>query len=237
MTAISALTAATSRQQRDPSRIGQIRPSHLMTSAGIGAVVDLPALSVIVRGLDSWPPEHQVAVPEPRLLDEVRRVLGPQVRSLRSAPYDPDADPWSRIGVPVQPFPGWVRCPACFRLGLLDGDAFKVHHRWASRPDLAKVVHAQGCGRQQTRREGNRRACIPARFVVACEQGHLDDFPYVEYVHRGGAMACDGPQLTLQDGIGVFAPELRGPERKPSCATVSRPRSLSTAWSTAWSTA
>jgi hypothetical protein len=26
---------------------------------------------------------------------------------------------------------------------------------------------------------------VPARFLVACEQGHLDDFPWVEFVHRG----------------------------------------------------
>ena len=26
---------------------------------------------------------------------------------------------------------------------------------------------------------------IPARFLVACRNGHLDDFPWVEYVHRG----------------------------------------------------
>ena len=26
---------------------------------------------------------------------------------------------------------------------------------------------------------------VPARFLVACEHGHLDDFPWVEFVHRG----------------------------------------------------
>ena len=37
---------------------------------------------------------------------------------------------------------------------------------------------------------------MPARFLVACEEGHLDDFPWVEYVH-GAAGSCTGPILRL----------------------------------------
>jgi hypothetical protein len=64
-------------------------------------------MSVIVRGLDAWNPERQDAIEEPRLLDAVRRVLGPQVRALRHAPWDPAEkdDPYTRVGVPVTPFP------------------------------------------------------------------------------------------------------------------------------------
>ncbi|WP_250032190.1 DrmB family protein [Paractinoplanes maris] len=44
---------------------------------------------------------------------------------------------------------------------------------------------------QEHRRFGGGSACvcggslIPSRFVVACEDGHLDDFPYRAWVHRG----------------------------------------------------
>ena len=72
-------------RRRDPTRIGQARPSHLVTTTGVGAVADLPSMSVIVRGLDAWAAERQEAIDEPRLLEEVRRVLGPQVRALRTA--------------------------------------------------------------------------------------------------------------------------------------------------------
>jgi hypothetical protein len=40
-------------------------------------------------------------------------------------------------------------------------------------------------------------AAIPARFLVACENGHVDDFPWSEYLH-GGPTACPGP-LRLRD--------------------------------------
>lgn len=193
----------------DPTRIGQARPSQLVTTTGVGAVADLPAMSVIVRGLDAWNPERQELIDEPRLLQEVRRALGAQVRSLRSAPWDPDADddPWTRTGVPVTPFPRWVRCPACFRLGVLDGNEFKLVHRFGRRPDLAKYVHAT-CPKQARRRDPNRRACIPARFVVVCDSGHLDDFPYVEFVHSGNRDACPGPQLSMSDGASTLSPRV-----------------------------
>lgn len=198
-----------SPRRSDPTRIGQARPSQLITTTGVGAIADLPAMSVIVRGLDAWPPERQDSIDEPRLLAEVRRALGPQVRALRTAPWDPDADsdPWTRVGVPVTPFPRWVRCPACFRLGVVDGSEFVLVHRWGRRPDLAKFVHAH-CARQTRRRDPNRRACIPARFVVACDDGHLDDFPYVEFVHHGATSICDGPQLSVSDAASTLSPRV-----------------------------
>lgn len=193
-----------------PTRIGQARPSHLVTVTGVGAVTDLPSMSVVVRGLDAWSPEHQDVIDEPRLLDEVRRALGPQVRALRSAPWDPQEtdDPWTRVGVPVTPFPRWVRCPRCHRLGPLDPSGqFELVHRFGRRPDLAKFVHAH-CSRQAQTADARKRACVPARFLVACEDGHLDDFPYVDYVHRGGAAPCPGPKLTMSDSASTLGPRV-----------------------------
>ncbi len=197
--------------QRAPTRIGQIRPSHLVTTTGVGAVADLPSMSVIVRGLDAWHPEHQDTITEPRLLDAVRRVLGPQVRALRHAPWDPkdSDDPYTRVGVPVTPFPRWVRCPRCYRLGPLDPPGlFELVHRWGRRPDLAKFVHVH-CPRQGQTRMASRRPCVPARFLVVCEDGHLDDFPYVEYVHVGRAGGiCGGPQLSMSDAASTLGPRV-----------------------------
>lgn len=97
---MSVLAQGKSGFRGQPSRIGQARPSHLVTTAGVGAVVDLPSMSVIVRGLDAWSPERQEVITEPRLLDEVQRVLGSQVRALRHAP-------WAR-GRPMTRGPAWA---------------------------------------------------------------------------------------------------------------------------------
>jgi hypothetical protein len=206
------ITAGTSiGQRRDPSRIGQIRPGHLVTTAGVGATVDLPSMSVIVRGLEAWNPEHQDTISEPRLLEAIRRVLGPQVRALRHTPWDPGEsdEPHTEVGVPVMPFPRWVRCPRCHRLGPLDPPGqFELVHRWERRPDLAKFVHAH-CPRQSRTQMSSRRACVPARFLVVCESGHLDDFPYVEYVHQTRTEGiCDGPQLSMSDAASTLGPRV-----------------------------
>ncbi len=208
---MTALAGAEAARRRDPTRIGEARPSHLVTTAGVGAIVDLPSVSVIVRGLDAWSAERQEPIDEPRLLAEVRRVLGPQVRALRTAPWDPaeSDDPYSRVGVPVTPFPRWVRCPRCSRLGPLDPPGqFQLVHRFGRRPDLAKIVHAR-CPRQVQTRDANKRPCVPARFLVVCEAGHLDDFPYVDYVHSAAAGGlCDGPQLTMSDASSTLGPRV-----------------------------
>ncbi|WP_433223417.1 DrmB family protein [Microtetraspora malaysiensis] len=207
-----AFSSASSRPPTGsvPTRIGQVRPSHLMTTAGIGAIADLPSMSVVVRGLDAWNPEQQTTINEPRLLTEVQRRLGPGIRALRTAPWDPRAadDAWTRTGIPVTPFPGWVRCPRCYRLGsLYPSGQFELIHVSGRRPDLAKIVH-KTCLKQQNTRDRNKRACVPARFLVACEKGHLDDFPYVDFVHANSTEPCAGPKLTMSDAASTLGPRV-----------------------------
>jgi len=170
-----------------PIRVGSIRPSQLMWSYGIGSMIDLPRLSVIVEGLEEWDTQHARLISEDRLLSAVKRELGHQVESLYEPPL-PDEDPYRasetdpvhRIGVPVEVFPHWLRCPRC---GLLSRAGLRVFSFKGSnrRPDEARFVHEQ-CSK---RGNGPAPACVPARFVVACEAGHLDDFPWREFVHRG----------------------------------------------------
>ena len=95
--------------------IGELRPSQLLFTFGVGAIADLPKISVLVMGLNEWDTRHCPVVLEDRLLVEVRRHLGPQVEALRRPPaqrdddvMDPAAPP---VGVPVVPFPRWLRCP------------------------------------------------------------------------------------------------------------------------------
>jgi hypothetical protein len=208
---VSTMAGSEARRRSEPTRIGEARPSHLVTTTGVGAVIDLPSMSVIVRGLDAWAAQRQEVIDEPRLLEAVRRVLGPQVRALRTAPWDPaeSDDPYSRVGVPVTPFPRWVRCPRCSRLGPLDPPGqFQLIHKWGKRPDLAKIVHAR-CTKQANVRDSRKRACVPARFLVVCEAGHLDDFPYVEYVHADPTKGpCGGPKLTMSDASSTLGPRV-----------------------------
>jgi hypothetical protein len=75
----------------------------------------------------------------------------------------------------------------------------------------------------------NKRPCVPARFLVVCEDGHLDDFPYVEYVHGGAPGGpCDGPLLTMSD-----ASSTRGPRVTVRCEECGASRNIQQAAGTA----
>src|ERR1700756_1098549 len=106
----------------DRRKIGEIRPSQLLFNSGVGAIVELPNLSVMVMGLDDWPAEQGVTeISEPRLLKAVQHELGPQVVKLQTPPVTSDAtgfaaspfDDMANVGVPVAPFPRWQVCPHC----------------------------------------------------------------------------------------------------------------------------
>ncbi len=186
------------RQRRERCRLGELRPSQLMHTFGVGAVVDLPEISALVMGLDDWKPAPHGEIVEERLLAAVREVLGSQVERLYAPPHMPDLgdlpvsplDPEALIGVPVAPFPRWLRCPYCDVLAPLNAGFFQLKTD-PYRPDRTRYVHAN------CRKPGQPPAAVPARFLTACRRGHLDDFPWVHYVHRGDS--CEAPALRLRE--------------------------------------
>ena len=174
------------------NRVGELRPSQLLWSFGVGAVVDLPNFSVMVLGLDDWEEAKSEPVREERLLMAIRRTLGPQVTKLLAPPraiesearYDPFTEA-ARVGVPVTAFPEWFRCPICQLLAPLETRLFEFKGN-PYRPDQARYVHSL-CSRAK----GKPPTAVPARFLVACERGHIDDFPWIYFVHRSKP-GCSG---------------------------------------------
>ncbi|MGF1576755.1 MAG: hypothetical protein ACFCU9_12600, partial [Cyanophyceae cyanobacterium] len=73
-------------------RVGELRPSQILFTYGIGAITDLPNLSAIVMGLEGWDKTRTHELNEERLLASVRHELGRQVKDLRSPPTPPDTD-------------------------------------------------------------------------------------------------------------------------------------------------
>ncbi|WP_016907647.1 DUF1998 domain-containing protein [Streptomyces xiaopingdaonensis] len=188
------------------NRVGTARPSHLMFTGGVGSLVDLPNFSVIVRGLDTWNyrdlrPESYL-VDEPRLMRAVNRALdrygNAQVTSLRSAPWRPGgdtdnlSDAAQRTGVPVLPFPQWLRCTVCSELGAVDSPRFEFVNKVPSAPHEACFVHECKAGRK-------KQLAVAARFTLVCKEGHLDEFPYAEFVHHGGTCVQEFPKLRMVD--------------------------------------
>lgn len=98
--------------------------------------------------------------PAPPDLHEPRLERRLHVDGFRVPPASEDND---KPDIPVVRFPTWGHCPACKRLDR--------HNRLTS---LYKNV----CNRCSV-------PLVPSRFVICCENGHIDDFPYFNWVHAG----------------------------------------------------
>lgn len=183
----------------DQHKIGELRPSQMLFSFGIGSIADLPNLSVMVMGLDNWLTTNTQVLNEERLLAAVRQEIGSQVQSLRSPPITTDSKDENflheaaRVGVPVAPFPTWMVCPKCRLLAPLTSRLFQLKTD-PYRINNTRYVHTN-CPKPK-----KPPTVIPARFLVACEHGHLDDFPWHYFVHQG-VSDCKGVLRLEEYGV------------------------------------
>ena len=188
------------RERDSRAAVGSVRPSQLLWTYGPGALIDLPNLSVLTMGLENWERGLCTEIDEPRLLAAVRHELGGQVESLRRPPIaDDDVDPLSPEalrGVPVRPFPRWLRCVKCGLLAEYDSRLFELKpDKW--RPERTRFVHPS-CEKGK----GRNSDAVPARFLLACPNGHLDDFPWHWFVH-GGPSGCHGTLRFFESGASL----------------------------------
>jgi len=153
--------------------IGDVRPSQVITTFGPGAIVDLQTLSVIVAGIDAWRLDEADPIREPRLQRALRveRFFAP--RATEGGGFQ-----GRRGTVPTYLFPRFQVCPvpSCQTLSEMGDGDLEYDAKWGE--IRCKAAGCKGRGK-------NRATVLPAPFIVACPSGHLDDFPWREYVHRG----------------------------------------------------
>lgn len=153
----------------------RLRPSQIITTFGPGSIVDLPDDSVMLAGTDHWFDGNKKfkRIGEPRLQAALK------VNEFRSPPVGS----FRELDVPYVRFPRWRVCPRC---NLLSNQFPE---------DRANPELAPRCPRC-------RVPTYPARIVVACAKGHIDDFPWYRWVHRG--QNCGGGTLYFR-GVGRSA--------------------------------
>ncbi|GAB2805201.1 DUF1998 domain-containing protein [Streptomyces chlorus] len=158
-------------------RRGAVRRAQAITTYGVGSLIAVDHESFIVSGLDeadqSWNADESPRIYERRLA----RLLDVDYFRL-----PPASDDTSKDGLRVRRFPLMHSCPECTEL---------QHHRHFNPPAGRSV-----CGTCEV-------DLVPSRFVVACEAGHLGEFPYWQWVHRSpdrGATTAGrcGGKLTLR---------------------------------------
>lgn len=195
---------------------GKIRQSQMVTTYGAGSMVDLLDHSVLIGGLDFWryPNDQDTAsyIPEPRLRDSLAPKLkawfGLELdasKAFRAPPRGDERQPAKYSGVRCARFPYWFVCQRCRAL----------------KPAKSLEEHRSTLRHQCSRDKVGE--CTPVRFVAACRRGHLEEFPWVAFVHEDGER-CAAPELRLEEGAsGDFS------EIVVRCETCGKKRALSSA--------
>jgi len=157
--------------------VGEVRPSQVITTFGPGAIVDLQTLSVVVAGVDEWRRDDEQRIQEPRL----ERSLG--VQCFYSPPPAVGEFKKKPGTLPSYLFPRFQVCSnaQCGTLSEPGEHAFK-------RDEKRPIFLCQLCGKGKT-------PVYPAPFIVACPSGHMDDFPWREFVHQGQSNCKQPMQL------------------------------------------
>ncbi len=197
------------KASKNRAKVGSARPSSLLYTYGPGSVMDLPHFTVMPSGTDDWERiwARRPSIPTvhaPRLLDAVRRFPGQwTVQELRPFPWAPKSSLYSKegddLGVPARVFPQWLRCTGCDLLGRLD--RFTYVNTNPFRPDQARFEHPGCPGRTGQRKSKVPRQAVPARYLLACPDGHLDEFPYDWWVHQGSTCptGVESAPLTMDE--------------------------------------
>ena len=152
--------------------IPKLRSAQLITTFGIGSIVDTPEWSCMIAGQDFWMEDRLNKIHEPRLQRKLSVPGKPPIVEFRIPKplKKPRPGQIEIAAVPAVRFPLWHFCPQCRRFADLE------------RFGGLGVTICRACS------TGNDpKKLIPARFVVACEDGHIMDFPWHWWVHRGAA--------------------------------------------------
>ena len=172
-----------------PKHLGEMRTSQLVTSYGVGAMLDFREDSAILAEADGW------YRPERRPEDREREIHCHTLEMVLRKRFfvRPRWDPYPRAiyqqyhtqDIGAFRFPQMLYCPQCNRL--------TKDRRPGGAREKAPVCAFPDC-------KGSR--LVPSRFVVVCARGHLDEFPYDAWVHRGGECPKrekDNPRLKLKN--------------------------------------
>lgn len=179
---------------------GPIRRSQLIAPFGVGAMVTVPGgTSLIIAGLDFWYKNKNgsdICDPKEFMFEEWRLqdLLG--VNHFREPPDYRDPC-WTGneelnigITIPAYRFPTWHFCPDC-----------KI---------LRKIpMYAKGKGGRircpECEKKKKTRYMFQVPFVAMCEFGHLQDFPWQEWVHKEINPTCDGNLRLYATGSATLA--------------------------------
>lgn len=141
----------------DNNKLGELRPNQIITTFGPGSVVDAVKDSVTILDISYWKQKGQ------KIIDgRLASYLGVDCFYMPRTSFSGD--------VPVVTFPYWHVCS-----NLKCGKLFDARKYFDLDKYLKYGVTCPEC----------HRPAYPSRFITICEDGHMSDFPWKWWVHRG----------------------------------------------------
>ncbi|WP_336098076.1 DrmB family protein [Roseovarius sp. CH_XMU1461] len=195
--------------------VGTVRRSQIIGPFGPGSIVDfrLPSgalLSGVMQGLEAWDGYSgpNKGLNDPNLIREPRLEAKLGIKGFRPpliGQYTFQNEKRDRV-LPVHRFPDWQSCPDCH--------VIQKSGMWAPSRG-GDSLHCGHCV--------DRPAVVPVRFVAICEHGHLNDFPWDNWINH--KPDCRQPLLKLVTiGAGINGLRLK-------CTGCSETRSIAEAFS------
>lgn len=166
-----------------------LRRSSSISPFGIGAMVNFPDNEVLMAAsVERWPlPKFREAEKAGLVVRDHRLEARLKVSHFRLPPAESTAEEQANDyygAIPFVRFPAWHYCPRCGMMKRLSGSGEK--------PPRCMAPKGSSCARIPIRK---RPQLIPSRFVAVCEKGHIQDFPYDEWVHKD--TECHESQLQI----------------------------------------
>jgi hypothetical protein len=154
-----------------------VRASQAVLQYGVGSMVDFPDQTLITAAPEFW--------------SESARIYDDRFAKALSVDYFavPTKTAYSR-------FPEWYFCPKC--------RTFQPIVKWVADykrkakgkklefdEHMTKYIQCLDCGQD----------LVVARIITVCEQGHINDFPWIKWVHRQSKKPiCGNPVLKFKTG-------------------------------------
>ena len=163
-----------------------VRASQAVLQYGVGAMVDFRDRTLMTAAPEYW--GGSVSRIRDERLEKILHV------DYFGKPGDKDDVKFAE-GISYVRFPEWYFCPSCRR--------FKPIGEWVTEyrakspkkaeedPHMIQTMKCPKCFQE----------LVVARIITACQEGHIDDFPWVKWVHcqnfGGPKEICSRPELTI----------------------------------------
>ena len=172
-------------------RTAPVRRAQLVVPFGVGAMMtNQDGVGMITAALDYWyrrPETGEEVDTDAFVVEEDRLADRLSINELRLPPDFRTRGDQALVSVPAFLFPRWHVCPECRRL------------RRVSLTTREKVPCPECRGSR-----GQPVSMYQVRFIAVCEAGHLQDFPWEEWVHETAHPTCDGTLRLDEYGGGTL---------------------------------